>query len=255
METKFDPFSVPRPQYKWCDVITTLADFAIVTFAVNPANLARYLPPGFEPDVFTLADGTRTAFVSAVPFRDLDFRFACAPWARFTFGQTNYRAYVIYKGERCVWFFGTSLATPLVMIPRHLWQLPWHRAQMQFNTAWVDSTCTAYKLTTASGKADAHLDLAPSMAPCGTLDGFTSDDETSEILTHPLVGYFFRRDGKLGSYSVWHERLKLCRAEVRKAEFDLFVHLGLTTPGQPVHSALVQQTTEFVVQLPPFVVK
>lgn len=255
METRVDPFSVPRPRYKWCDVVTTLADFAIITYSVEPAALAQYLPDGFEPEVFSLTDGSRVAFVSAVPFRDLDFRFACATWARFEFGQTNYRAYVKYKGKRCVWFFGTSLATPLVKIPRHLWQLPWHPAQMQFNTTWNGSSCTEYKLKTSSGKANVELDLLPSGTPSGTLDGFTSADETSEVLTHPLVGYFRRRDGKLGSYSVWHERLNLCRANVRKAQFNLFIQLGLITQNQAVHSALVQQTTEFVVQLPPYVVQ
>lgn len=256
METRgVDPFSVPRPPYKWCDVVTTLADFAIITYAVEPTALAQYLPPGFEPDVFTLADGSRTAFVSAVPFRDLDFRFACATWARFAFGQTNYRAYVKYRGKRCVWFFGTSLATPLVNIPRHIWQLPWHAAQMQFNTTWNGSVCTEYKLETSSGKANAKLELLPSVIPAGTLDGFKSADETSEVLTHPLVGYFRRRDGKLGSYSVWHERLNLFKAEVRTAQFDLFVQLGLVTRNQAVHSALVQRTTEFVVLLPPCIVQ
>ncbi|WP_158501969.1 DUF2071 domain-containing protein [Vitiosangium sp. GDMCC 1.1324] len=66
---------VPRPVSGPWDVTTLLLDFAIVTYAVTPEALAWHLPPGFEPDTFVLADGRRVAFVSAVPFRDRDFRF------------------------------------------------------------------------------------------------------------------------------------------------------------------------------------
>jgi uncharacterized protein YqjF (DUF2071 family) len=247
-------FSVPRPNCKWSDVITTLADFAIITYAVDPAKLQQFLPLDFEPDAYRLADGSTVAFVSAVPFRDLDFRFACASWARFSFGQTNYRAYVKYKGRRCVWFFGTSLATPLVAVPRHLWKLPWHPASMKFDTQWNGGRFTDYRLETRSPGADVSLQLSSLDSSMGTLDGFASEEETAEVLTHPLIGYFRRRDGQLGSYSVWHERLTLKRANVTKASFQLFEQTGLVHRDQPVHSALVQASTEFVVILPPYVV-
>jgi len=116
-----DDLFPPRPPRRWRDVTTTLADFAIITYAVDPTTLAALLPKEFAPEVFTLNEGRRVAFVSAVPFRDLDFRFNFAPWLKFRFGQTNYRAYVTYQGQRCVWFFGTSLATAWVLIPRYAW--------------------------------------------------------------------------------------------------------------------------------------
>jgi hypothetical protein len=130
-----EPFQ-PRPAARWGDVTTTLADFAIITFAVDPAALAALLPDGFAPEVFTLDGGRRVAFVSAVPFRDLDFRFGFAPWLKFRFGQTNYRAYVTHRGQRCVWFFGTSLSTNWVAIPRYAWKLPWHPARIGIEADW-----------------------------------------------------------------------------------------------------------------------
>ncbi|NJN05593.1 MAG: hypothetical protein HC814_03245 [Rhodobacteraceae bacterium] len=45
--------------------------------------------------------------MSAVPFLDLDFHFdRVLPFAKFVFGQTNYRVYVIDRrtGEHAVWF-------------------------------------------------------------------------------------------------------------------------------------------------------
>ena len=127
------PF-VSRPVSRLRDVTTDLLDFAIVTYAVEPEALARHLPPGFEPETFTLGDGRRAAFVSAVPFRDKNFRFGFAPFFRSTMGQTNYRAYIRHRGARAVWFFGTSLDSPWVWIPRLVWKLLWHPARMRFES-------------------------------------------------------------------------------------------------------------------------
>lgn len=230
---------------------TTLADFAIVTFTVDPARLAALLPPGFEPDVVRLDCGRERAFVSAVPFRDLDFRFDAAPWARFAFGQTNYRAYVIHEGRRCVWFFGTTLATPFVTVPRYLWKLPWHYSPMSFETAWTGERCDRYRLRASSSWGAARLDVDGTGEPLGRLDGFADAEETAVVLTHPLAGYFRRRDGHVGSYSVWHEPLVLGVGVARRASFRVFERLGLVAPGERPHSVLLQRETEFVILLPP----
>jgi uncharacterized protein YqjF (DUF2071 family) len=241
----------PRPAARLRDVTTTLADFAIITYTVDPGTLSALLPKEFTPEVFTLDSGRRVAFVSAVPFHDLDFRFGFAPWLRFSFGQTNYRAYVTYGGKRCVWFFGTSLATNWVLIPRYWWKLPWHHARMKIETSWEAELCTRYRLTTAANWGNAEAELQGSDEPTGRLDGFATAEETALVLTHPLAGYYTRRDGHLGSYSVWHERLNLHRGSVGHARFDVFEKLGLVEPGTPPHSVLIQRRTEFIIQLPP----
>lgn len=248
---RFQPNDLVRPATRWIDVTTTLADFAIITFAVDPAALSRLLAPEFEPEIFTLADGTRRALVSAVPFRDLDFRFSAAPWLRFAFGQTNYRAYVTYRGRRSVWFFGSSLATPYVVIPRYVWKLPWHYARMHFDTRWSDAGCERYRLVTRARWGSAEVDLRGDTEPMGCLEGFADEEATAVVLTHPLIGYFYRRDGRLGSYSVWHDRLRLCRGTARRARFAVFERLGLVAPDAAPHSVLLQPTTEFTIYLPP----
>ena len=55
--------------------MTTLEDIAIVTYDIDPDALAEMLPEWIVPDVLTLGDGRRRALVSAVSFRDVDFRF------------------------------------------------------------------------------------------------------------------------------------------------------------------------------------
>ena len=251
---RYTAASLERPALRNQDVITTLADFAIITWAVDPAALAAHLAPGFTPEVRTLDDGRQVAFVSAVPFRDRDFRFGVAEWATFEMDQTNYRAYVWYEGRRVVWFFGTSLTGAAVVIPQQLWKLPWHGAEIRFVTTWDGDTAVDYQMETESEWAPARVHLVGTPVPMGRVDGFTDTEDTAVTLTHPLAGYFYRTDGRVGSYSVWHGRLDLRRAEVVTAEFDLLARLGLVAPGTPPHSALVLRETEFIVQLPPHVV-
>jgi uncharacterized protein YqjF (DUF2071 family) len=248
---RFESTALARPRTRWRDVTTTLADFAIITFAVEPERLAAILPPELEPEVVTLDSGRTCALVSAVPFRDLDFRFGFAPWLRFKFGQTNYRAYVRYRGTRCVWFFGTTLDTRWVAIPRYRWKLPWHRARMTFDSAWTGTRCDRYNLTATGAWGDADVALTGTDEPVGRLDGFVDTDDTRVVLTHPLAGYFRRRDNAIGSYSVWHAPIDLRIGSATRARFAVFEELGLVAPDAVPHSVLVAPTTEFIVLLPP----
>ncbi|NUF77683.1 hypothetical protein GY065_01850 [Snodgrassella sp. ESL0323] len=38
-------------------------------------------------------------------------------------------------------------------------------------------------------------------------------------LTHSLAGFFYRRNGKLGAYRVWHDRLDVKLAKLGSAQF------------------------------------
>lgn len=248
---RFSDALLARPRTGWMDVTSTLGDFAIITFAVAPEALARHLPEGFAPDVVRLDDGRHVALISAVPFFDLDFRFGFAPWLRFRFGQTNYRAYVVHRGRRAVWFFGTSLATRWVAIPRHLWKLPWHRARMEWETRWDGERCRHYRLRTDGAWGAADIELEGDDAVADRLDGFADAEAAAVVLTHPLDGYFRRRDGRLGTYSVWHDRLVLRVGRAVRARFALFERLGLVAPDQTPHSVLLQRATEFIIFLPP----
>ena len=248
---RFAPIDLTRPRPRWIDVTTRLMDFAIITYAVEPEALAGHLPPGFAPDVRALAGGRRCALVSAVPFRDRDFRFGAVPWLRFSMGQTNYRAYVLHRGRPCVWFFGTCLTRPYVYAPILWWKLPWYAAAMQFDTRWEGDLCRSYRLRTQSRWGAAEVELEGTDRPMGCLDGFGDEEETAVILTHPLTGYYYRRDGKVGSYAIWHDRLNLHRARPLHTHFQVFEDLGLVRPGAVPHSVLVQREAEFVIRLPP----
>lgn len=237
------------------DVVTTLAHFAIVTYMVEPEHLRPHVHQRFALDTITAPDGSQKALISVVPFEDRDFRFVRFPFYKWHFGQTNYRAYVTDKqtGEHVVWFFGTSLASATVAIPRYLWQLPWHRADIRFDTEVVDGRYQRYRMTTRSDWAEADLVLHDTGKAPQALIGFSDLEAGLLLLTHPMRGYYYRRDGKLGGYNIWHDRLQMTMGEASVANFALLDHLGLVEIGDlsTLHSILIQPETEFTIYLPP----
>ncbi|HEX6292397.1 MAG TPA: DUF2071 domain-containing protein [Herpetosiphonaceae bacterium] len=256
-QLRFTPDLLARPTHGPLDVVTRLRHFAILTYTVEPQALARQLHPRFEPDCIRLADGRERALVSVVPFQDEDFHFVGLPLLRFCFGQTNYRAYVRDRltGERAVWFFGTALDSASVLIPRYLWKLPWHRGRIRFDCRFDASrgAYAAYRMQTESAWAPADLEVEDTGERITTLDGFDDLERGMVLLTHPLRGFFYRRDGALGSYSIWHDRLAPTRGRCRHARFPLLDRLGLVSLADQVypHSVLLQQETEFSIYLPP----
>lgn len=238
----------PRPT----DVVSTLNGFAISTFDVDAVALARLLPASLVPDVVTLSDGRERALVSAVTFRNVDFHVGFAPFVRLVAEQTNFRAYVRRGEERAVWFFGTSLASRFVLLPRHVWRLPWAYARNESSFDFdPEGHCRAYRWHTTSGHGEERLVAQGERAPMGALDGFADVESTRQVLTHPLVGYLRRRDGRYATYGVDHPPLEMERARASYARFELFERLGLVGPDQEPHSVLVQRTIDFVVRLPP----
>src|SRR5438105_9415028 len=122
---------------------------------------------------------------------------------------------------------------------------------MEFSTKWDENRCTQYeeKTTASWGKAELSLEATSESVNC--LDGFMDDEDTAVMLTHPLIAYYNRRDGKIGTYNVWHEKLVMQRGIAHKASFELYHQLGLTTPETKPHSVLLQQSTDFTILLPP----
>ena len=87
--------------------------------------------------------------------------------------------------------------------------------------------------------------------------GFPDTETGLVYLTHPLAGFYHRRDGKLGTYRVWHKQLDVSCANLKSARFDLLSRLGLVTleEQQFAHSVLIEPVNEFTIYLPPKVVK
>ncbi len=249
--------TVTRPPLSGIDAVSDLEHFAIVTYAIPPERLRPLVHQRFDLDCVAGAGGELRALVSMVPFLDRNFHFARLPWLCFRFGQTNYRAYVIDRatGKRGVWFFGTTLDSWSVVFPRYLWKLPWHRGRTRFSCHY--DACSRrymrYRVAARSEWAPVRLELADSGLAPVKMTGFLDLDLAAVILTHPFNGFFYRRDGALGSYRVWHERLNLTAGRVVQAEIGLFDRLGLVPFAEQdsPHSVLIQPRTEFSIYLPP----
>lgn len=174
-----------------------------------------------------------------------------APFIRLACEQTNYRAYVRCGDERVVWFFGTALASPFVMLPRHAWQLPWHRMHVARRGVWRGDALTSLDWHARAEGAGETLRVRGTGRALHQLDGFADVESTHRVLTHPTRGFLRTRRGRIVTYGVWHAPLVMEEAEVDEARFERFEKLGLVQPGQAPHSVLVQRTTDFLVRLPP----
>lgn len=246
-----------RPPLRGRDVEATLEHFAIVSYAVPPDRVRPHVHPAFDLDCFAGQQGEPLVWVSMVPFKDQDFRFAAARWLRFRFGQTNYRTYVIDRstGRRAVWFFGTTLDSWTVANPRHLWKLPWHPGCIRFDCVYdaARGRYSRYRMATRATWGPVELELVDSGVPVSELAGFVDLEAGLVALTHPLVGVYYRRDGRLGTYNIWHDRLQCTAGSVVRAQIGLFDRLGLVPYAEQSgpHSVLIQHRTEFTIFLPP----
>ncbi|MFJ9707069.1 DUF2071 domain-containing protein [Streptomyces sp. NPDC101234] len=231
-----------RPEIRWYHAVAELVDFALISWEAEPERVAALLPPGFEPDVRNGA-----VLVSLVAFRDRHFHFRFAPRVRFSAGQVNYRTYVRRGAETGVWFFGTSLSSRLVQLPRTGWQMPWYHESVR-----VAGTASDWQLRTEGRWGAADVGLRGTGRPLDPPPGFPDPGEASRVLVDPAVGWYPRRDGRgVGRYSVWHEPLRLEAAEVRHAHSQALTDLRLVAPGQlPCHAGL-QRSTMFDVHTPP----
>jgi hypothetical protein len=247
----------PKPPVSGFDVETTLLNFAIVTYTVDPAALRPHIHPRFDLDTIAIPGQSHKALISVVPFIDVDFHFVRLPWFKWHFGQTNYRAYVrdTQTGEHGVWFFGTALDSWTNAVPRYAWQLPWQRTRIAFDCAYdaVAARFERYRMSAEGAWASAELHLTDSGQAPKQLPGFDSLADGLLRLTHPLRGFYYRRDGTLGSYEIWHDQLRPNAGSADRAYFPLLDRLGLVPAHDlsTIHSVLLQHITQFTVYLPP----
>jgi uncharacterized protein YqjF (DUF2071 family) len=256
-DLRYTPRLLTKPIPRGLAAETTLQHFVIVTYWVDPSNLRKHLHPRFEPVCLSVKNRSRQALVSVVTFLDRDFRFAVCPWFKRSFGQTNYRAYVkdTQTGEHAAWFFGTCLDSVSVAVPRYIWRLPWHRAQMDFECRYDQEAAryAIFKVRTRSRWAPARLAIEDSGKTPTQLAGVSNLEAGLVLLTHPLRGYFFLQDGALGSYAIWHDRAQLTVGTIQEAKYPLLQQLGLVEDGvqSDIHSVLIQPSIDFTIYLPP----
>lgn len=222
----------------------SMRDFAIVTFAVDPERLSALLPHSFEPDAFTLDDRSEAAFVSMVSFR---VQSLWGGGIRFplNYVQANYRAYVRRHGQRCVWFFGSTVGSFIAEVPRILIGAPWYRGKSSIDAAWDGTGYSSYAFSNRGDWGSAHVSCSGSQPLAARLDGFADLDGTLEVLGSPRSGFAQRRDGSLLELRVEHDVLSPLLGSAAEARFSVFENLNLCGVSAVPHSVLLQRETTF----------
>ena len=113
------------------DINTTLEHFAIISYKIPVERIQHLIPKPFK--LWTYVENEKEyALISAVPFKDKDFSFyRISRFPSFNFFQTNFRAYIIDERDNSysAWFFGTTLGSITVIIPKKIWNMPWEYAK------------------------------------------------------------------------------------------------------------------------------
>lgn len=235
---------------------TVLDHFALINYALPVSRLRPLIPERFDIPTFELND-EQQAFISAVPFIDRDFHFPQVyPSPRYHFGQINYRAYITDKqtGEDVVWFFGTVLGSRWYNLPRRLWKMPWHYGE--FSTSFnYDPTngYQSYKINIDSAWGKTRIELKDTMEAVTTAEGFDNISQMKLFLTHPIEGFYYKTNGKMGTYRVWHPEMSLTKATGEYLYFQPFERLKLLSREEMryPHSIFICPEILFKVELPP----
>ena len=244
-----------RSQRSLLDVKTRLEHFSLISYKVPISRIEHLIPSRFKLWTFK-TEGIEYALVSAVPFMDTDFSFyRIFKYPKFKFYQTNFRTYVIDQetGKNCAWFFGTTLGSLTSLIPKLRWKMPWQYGSFKFQFELNKKQYLKYEMEFKSKQGAGIANIKSSKNEMKLLEGFKSIDEQYLILTHPVTGYYFKRNKSLGTYDLWHPKMELFIGEPINLYFELFENLGLLTRDemQAPHSILITPSIDFDILLPP----
>ncbi|WP_405059745.1 DUF2071 domain-containing protein [Kribbella sp. NBC_01505] len=198
-------------------------DLAFLHWAVDPADVARFFPPGTRPDVF---EG-RT-YVGLVPFRMVDTGLPHGPSVPYlgTFLETNIRLYSIDDaGRRGVIFLSLDAnRLAVVSIARAVFALPYRWARMS-HTA-IGSTHT-YNSTLRWYGVGATSTIVVETGPRVPADPLT------DFLT-ARWGLHAHRAGRTWYLPNFHPAWELHSATITKLHIPgLFPSVGLPEPAGP----------------------
>jgi len=240
---------------------TLLKHFGMINYAVPIKRLEFCIPDlflkNFEIEKFNVRE-KEVGFVSVVSFIDTHFSFPKSlPYLNLSFAQTNHRMYIKNRktGKRGVWFFGTTLGSNWVYIPKTLWKMPWHHAKYQLDCSFNSSAqrYEKYRFNIRSSWCEAEIDIEDTGKPVSLLEGFRSLEEMKRILTHPMDGFYQRSDKKIGTYSVLHPEIQPTIGQSKSLYFSFYEQAEILTKEEmkTPHSIFIAPEVEFKINLPP----
>jgi len=230
-------------------------------FAHWPVDASRVRP--LVPDALEIDTREETAWVSALSSLVEAARPRFLPErAGLTFPQVNLRTYVRYDGEPGVYFLSLDATTELgVRLARVVWDLPYHRAEIDFQRSGERRRFDSQRLHTDSSPARFAAEYRPTGEPT-----HADPDSLSSFLAERYRLYLVRNgrrggDGseradaeKSATGSVWcarveHDPWRLAPTEASVHADSLLESVGLPAPaGDPV--VWYAPVAEFTVRTP-----
>ncbi|GAB3954787.1 YqjF family protein [Kribbella albertanoniae] len=198
-------------------------DLTFLHWAVDPAVVARFFPPGTRPDVF---EG-RT-YIGLVPFRMVGTGLPLGPAVPYvgTFLETNIRLYSIDDaGRRGVVFLSLDAnRLAVVAIARAVFALPYRWAEMTHSSSGSTQTYTS-RLRRPGVPVAALITVDTGLA--------VRADPLSDFLT-ARWGLHAHRGGRTWYLPNQHPAWELHSATVTKLHMPgLFPSVGLPEPAGP----------------------
>ncbi len=218
-------------------------DLTFLHWAVDPADVARFFPPGTRPDVF---EG-RT-YIGLVPFRMVGTGLPHGPAVPYvgTFLETNIRLYSIDDaGRRGVVFLSLDAnRLAVVAIARAVFALPYRWAEMTHTgSAHTGSahTGSAHTGSAHTGSGSTHTYTSRLRRPGVSVAALITVDTGPAVRTDPLSdfltarwGLHAHRAGRTWYLPNQHLVWELHSATVTKLHMPgLFPSVGLPEPAGP----------------------
>ncbi len=187
------------------------SNLVLVTYAVPPAVLAPWMPPGGRADT---RDGS--AFVSLVAFDFLDTRVLGVRWPGFVdFPEVNLRFYVQRDGRRGVSFVRELVPSRLVAgIARLLYNEPYRRAAMKSRVEEGAGVRTVEHEVRWQGRT--HRLRAEGGLPAHR----PGPDSVEHFFKEHDLGYGRTRAGRLLTYRVEHPEWDVLREPRVSLDWD-----------------------------------
>jgi hypothetical protein len=135
-----------------------------------------------------------------------------------------------------------------VLVPKLLWKLPWHYGSFYFQ---VDQE--KYSLRLKSKFSNNQIEIKKTQKKVELKQGFADLETMLTSLTDLLIGYYYRRDNQVGTYSIHHPRMEMYEASANFLYFSLFEDLKLLSASemQNPHSIFSCEAVPFEIYLPP----
>lgn len=253
---RFEDWRHPKPAVRVTDSFARLRHLAVLTYAVPPERLRPFVHPRFRL-ITVPVDGKERALISVAPFYHDPLASVLMPMLGPSMGQVNYRAYVIdsTSGERGIWFFDSVLDSVTVAGPKHLFNLPWHRARITFSHDFAGESphFEPYSVTVEDAHCAAEIHFTNRSDARFQFKGFPDEETALIVLGHTLHGFNYRRDGLLSGYATWHPELPYQVIGLEQARIELLNRKGWVPyeEQQHPHSVLWTSMAPFVTYLPP----